>query len=87
MSFQIKPSINQIEFHPYVYASLAPLLALHKEHDIHLAAYGPLTPIFRVQGGAVEAVVTDLAKKKGVADGGQVLLKWALQKGQGEVIT
>ena len=60
----------------------------HAKHDIHLAAYGPLTPIFRVPGGAVDAVVSHIAKPRGEGvTEGQVLLKWAMQRGGGEVVT
>ncbi|PBK83578.1 Aldo/keto reductase [Armillaria gallica] len=39
-----KPVVNQLEYHPYVLTHLEPVLAIQKEHNIIMEAYGPLTP-------------------------------------------
>ncbi|KAL7416108.1 NADP-dependent oxidoreductase domain-containing protein [Mrakia frigida] len=83
---KVIPSINQIEFHPYLLKSALPLLALQAKHNIKVASYGPLTSIFRAPGGEVDAVVKTIAEKKGATEG-NVLLRWALQRGGGEVVT
>ncbi|KLO09864.1 Aldo/keto reductase [Schizopora paradoxa] len=39
------PVVNQIEFHPFVYHMLVPLLKYHSEHGIITSSYGGLSPI------------------------------------------
>jgi len=39
------PAVNQIEFHPFVYHTLVPLLKYHSEQGIVTASYGGLSPI------------------------------------------
>ena len=86
-SWRIKPVVNQIEFHPYVYhaANMQRLLAFQRKHDIKVESYGPQTPLFRVSG-PVDSVVEDIAKTNHLTPG-QVLLLWAQQYTQGVVVT
>ena len=76
----------QIEFHPYVYAAAEPIWKLSQERGIRIASYGGQTPVARVPGGPVDAVLerirSRLAEERGKpVSAGQVLSKWILQKG------
>lgn len=86
-SWRIKPAVNQIEFHPYVFhpANMVRLLEFQRKHDIKVESYGPQTPLFRVEG-PVTAVAEDIAKAHNLTPG-QVLLLWAQQYTQGVVVT
>ncbi|CDZ97364.1 Aldo/keto reductase family proteins [Phaffia rhodozyma] len=83
---KVVPAINQIEVHPYCINSILPLLDLMKKHNIHAACYGPLTSLFREKGGPVDTLVKEYAEKRGVSEG-NVLLRWALQRTGGEIVT
>lgn len=66
--------------------TVEPLLAYMQQKDIKPAAYCPLSSLFRFTGGAVDPVVAKIAARLSVSEG-NVLLRWALQRGQGEVVT
>lgn len=87
-SWKIKPAVNQIEYHPYVFhaANMERLLDLLKKHEIRVEAYGPQTPLFRVPGGPVDPVVERIAKAHKITPG-QTLLLWAQQYTGGVVVT
>ena len=74
---KVRPAMNQIEFHPYL--QHGDLLAYHKNKDIRVAAYAPLTPLTRAQGGPVDGVIQSLAKKYAVSPG-EILLRWAIEQ-------
>lgn len=81
----IVPAVNQIEFHPYITSVHDPILAFCKEHNIVVASYGGLTPIFRVPDGPVTPVLEDirqrLEKTRGApVSSGQVLMRWLMQQ-------
>ncbi|KEP53674.1 aldo/keto reductase family protein [Rhizoctonia solani 123E] len=90
---KVLPSVNQIEMHPYVLASIQPVLELCHKHKITIESYGPLTPLIRHPGGPVDEPVRKVAARMakgpevGVVTEGQVLLKWAQQRTGGVVIT
>lgn len=71
---QVKPAVNQVEFHPYL---LQPeLLQYCKEKNIQLEAWSPL-----MQGNIVDVkVVKDLSKKYDKTPA-QIVLRWDLQHG------
>jgi len=90
------PSVNQIEFHPWVYQQLEPLLAYHAQHGIVTASYGGLTPILPTRAGkdasladaqtrlveALDKIAAARAEEAGYAvSQNQVLLKWLQQLG------
>ncbi|KAF5339753.1 hypothetical protein D9611_009135 [Ephemerocybe angulata] len=79
-SAKIKPTVNQIEFHPYVYQQQKPILDFAKEHGIVIEAYSALEPITTRPGGPVDKPLKKIAKSKGVAEE-QILLAWAKAKG------
>ncbi|KAH7920199.1 Aldo/keto reductase [Leucogyrophana mollusca] len=82
----IPPAVNQIELHPYVWKSLQPVIAVHKEHGIITSSFGGLSPLFRAKGGPLDPVIEQIRARleatrgKPVSDG-QVLNKWMQQKG------
>ncbi|CAE6449530.1 unnamed protein product [Rhizoctonia solani] len=90
---KVIPSVNQIEMHPYVLASIEPVLELCRKHGITIESYGPLTPLIRHPGGPVDEPIRKVAARMakgpevGAVSDGQVLLKWAQQRTSGIVIT
>ncbi|CAA7270314.1 unnamed protein product [Cyclocybe aegerita] len=79
-SAKIKPAVNQILLHPYVYAQQAPLLEFSRVNGIVIEAYSALTPLTSRRGGPVDDPVKSVAKRlKATED--QVLLAWTKAKG------
>ncbi|KZP19554.1 Aldo/keto reductase [Athelia psychrophila] len=82
----IKPSVNQIEFHPYVWKASQGLYELSEQENIKLASYAGLSPLIRAQNGPLKGIVPGIRERleknygKPVTEG-QVLLKWLNQKG------
>ncbi|EXJ91850.1 alcohol dehydrogenase [Capronia epimyces CBS 606.96] len=74
---KVRPAINQIEFHPYL--QHGDLLAYHKNKDIRVAAYAPLTPLIRAKGGPIDGILDSLAKKYAVSPG-EILLRWSIDQ-------
>jgi len=79
-SAKIKPAVNQILFHPYVYARQLPILEIGAAHNIVTEAYSALTPVTSHRGGPVDKPVKKIAERSGATDD-QVLLAWAKAKG------
>ena len=75
---EVVPSLNQIEFHPYL--QHGDLVSFHKKHGIAVSAYGPLTAVTKAQPGPVDEAIERLAKKYGVTEG-QISLRWVLDQG------
>jgi len=76
----IRPAVNQIEFHPYNYASHKTLLEYCAKENIVVEAYGSLNSITKNPGGPVDAVVDAVAKRIGVTSN-QVIFSWVRSKG------
>lgn len=74
----ITPSINQIEYHPYLQHT-DNLVQYHKDKGIALAAYGPLTPATRAKGGPLDDYLAGLAKKYFVSEN-EILLRYCLDQ-------
>lgn len=74
----IPPSINQIEYHPYLQHS--DLIDYHRSKNIAIAAYGPLTATTRAKPGPCDAMLAQLAKKYYVSEG-EILLRWCIDQG------
>jgi len=72
------PSINQIEYHPYL--QHGNLLAFQKEHNIATAAYAPLTPATKAKPGPCDQMLEKLARKYYVSEG-EVSLRWCIDQG------
>jgi diketogulonate reductase-like aldo/keto reductase len=73
-NFDVIPSVNQIEFHPFLYQEK--LLEFCKNSNIQLEAYSPLTRRQRLN----HPTLVDLAKKYGKTPA-QILIRWSLQHG------
>jgi len=81
----IKPSVNQIEYHPYICKESEALIKFNREHGIVTASYGGLTPLFRAQGGPLDTVLPSIRERLEKEYGqpvteAQVLIKWLQQK-------
>lgn len=75
----IPPSINQIEYHPYLqHGDLVPFQTANQ--NIASAAYGPLIPITKAKPGPCDVILEKLAKKYYVSEG-EIALRWAIDQG------
>lgn len=81
------PQVNQIEFHPYLQNQSEGIIDFCKSHDILVEAYGPLSPLFRIEKDGEETkdhplktLLPKLVEKYGKTDS-QILLRYTLQKG------
>lgn len=74
----IRPSINQIEYHPYL--QHGNLLPYHSRENIATAAYGPLVPETKAKPGPCDSLLENLAEKYNVVVG-QILLRWCIDQG------
>ncbi len=72
------PSVNQVEFHPFVYDP--ELLSYCAAHGIQVEAYSPLTRNRRLNDDAIASV----ARAHGRSPA-QVLIRWGLQHGVVEI--
>jgi diketogulonate reductase-like aldo/keto reductase len=74
----ITPSVNQIEFHPYLQRAnnYVPWL---KEHGIQVTSYGGLTPLRKGVGGPLDGTLKNIATKHGVSENA-VLIQWQIQQ-------
>ena len=78
---KVTPSINQIEYHPYLQhgGSEGPLLSFMKENNIATSAYGPLTAVTKAKPGPLDGLYADLAKKYYVSEG-EIALRWCIDQ-------
>ncbi|KAK2739171.1 hypothetical protein FQN55_009577 [Onygenales sp. PD_40] len=81
---KIIPSMNQIEYHPYL--QHGGLIPFQTENGIATAAYAPLSPATRAKGGPLDDILAELAKKYGVSEG-EVLLRWTIDRGAVTITT
>ncbi|KAG8215647.1 NADP-dependent oxidoreductase domain-containing protein [Butyriboletus roseoflavus] len=85
-SAKIKPAVNQILLHPYVYRRQRPILEYAAKHGIVIEAYSALIPITHQPGGPLDAPLNEIASRLGVTTD-QVLLAWTKAKGAVVVTT
>ena len=71
-NFDTVPSVNQVEFHPFLYQEQ--LLQFCKNNQIQLEAYSPLTRGERLN----HATVITIAQKHDKT-AAQILIRWSLQ--------
>jgi len=74
----IKPVVNQIEYHPYLQQD--EISNFSRKNGIVVASYTPLASLTHAKGGPVDDVVQSIAEKHKKTSA-QVLWKWNLQKG------
>ncbi len=75
---QIRPAVNQIEYHPYFQRDgLVPWL---KEQGIAVFCYSPLTPLTSGKPGPVDEILSRLADKYNVTES-EIGLRWCLDQG------
>ena len=75
---KIPPSVNQVEFHPYLQRQ--GLVPFHEQKKILTVSYAPLTPATRAKGGPLDELLSTLASKYS-ATPEQVLLRWVIDRG------
>ncbi|KAN0077983.1 NADP-dependent oxidoreductase domain containing protein [Tylopilus felleus] len=85
-SAKVKPAVNQILLHPYVYHRQLPVLEYAAKHGIVIEAYSSLTPITHLPGGPLDTPLKQIASRL-EATTDQVLLAWAKAKGAVVVTT
>lgn len=73
----IPPSINQIEFHPYLQHK--DLIPFHESNNIAVAAYGSLTAATKAKPGPCDPILKSLAKKYYVSEG-EISLRWCIDQ-------
>ncbi|EXJ80420.1 alcohol dehydrogenase [Capronia coronata CBS 617.96] len=77
---RIPPSINQIEFHPYMrQGDVVPVAFSHSHSNIATSAYGALAPVTRNIPGPLDQTLESLAKKYGVSTG-LICLRWCIDQ-------
>jgi methylglyoxal/glyoxal reductase len=74
-SFDVKPAVNQVEFHPFIYEEQKDLLGFCKSHGIVFEAYSPLA-----RGRLNDPLLLGIGQKYSKS-ASQVMLRWALQHG------
>lgn len=75
----IAPSINQIEYHPYLqHGDLIPFQKTNQ--NISAAAYAPLVPVTKAKPGPCDVFLETLATKYYVSQG-EIALRWVIDQG------
>ena len=72
----VRPAVNQVEFHPFIYAQQRELLAFCLDNGILVQAYSPLSRIAR----EMPTPIAQVARRSGRSPE-QVVLRWCLQHG------
>lgn len=72
----VVPAVNQIEFHPFIYAKQVELVDFCAEQGIAVEAYSPLAQARRLS----DPVITAVAKECGRTPA-QIMLRWAIAHG------
>ncbi|SCU82373.1 LAFA_0C10770g1_1 [Lachancea sp. 'fantastica'] len=74
------PSVNQIEFHPYLQQQSPGIVDFCKQHEIVVEGYSPLAPLTGGKPGPLDEILPKLAEKYGKSEL-QILLNWSIQSG------
>jgi diketogulonate reductase-like aldo/keto reductase len=72
----IVPAVNQIEFHPFIYADQKPILDFCKQNGIIAEAYSPLARGQAMHNQVIMEIADNLRKTAA-----QIMLRWAHQHG------
>lgn len=70
----VVPSVNQVEFHPFIYENQQKLLEFCKQYDILIEAYSPLSRLKRKATPVIEEIAAGIGKTPS-----QVVLRWCIQ--------
>jgi diketogulonate reductase-like aldo/keto reductase len=71
----VKPAVNQIELHPFIFAKRADTVAFCQQQDIGVEAYSPLTKARRLDHPVVTRIARALDRTPA-----QVLIRYCLDK-------
>lgn len=74
---RIPPAINQIGYHPYL--QHGNLVDFHRQNNIAVSAYSPLTAVTKAKPGPLDSTYAELAKKYGVTEA-DIALRWTLDQ-------
>jgi diketogulonate reductase-like aldo/keto reductase len=70
----IRPAVNQIEFHPFVYEQQKPIVDFCNEQGIIVEAYSPLASGGRINHPSINKIADKYGKTNA-----QIVLRWCLQ--------
>jgi diketogulonate reductase-like aldo/keto reductase len=70
------PAVNQIEFHPFVYARQKPVFEYCQKHGIVIEAYSPLAHGHGIDNPTVSSLAAKYQKTNA-----QVMIRWCIQHG------
>lgn len=73
---RLVPAVNQIELHPFIYASQRQLLTFCRRHKIAVQAYSPLAHGRRMDN----PLINEIAARHGKTPA-QVMVRWCVQHG------
>ena len=73
---ELVPAVNQVEFHPFIYAQQKDLLAFCKERGILIEAYSPLARMSHESPSKVKAIADTYGKTEQ-----QIFLRWCIEHG------
>jgi diketogulonate reductase-like aldo/keto reductase len=72
----VKPQVNQVEFHPFIYEQQKELLAFCKDNQILIEAYSPLQLVSKEDNKHISAIAKSHNKTPQ-----QIVLHWCIQHG------
>jgi diketogulonate reductase-like aldo/keto reductase len=72
---EVRPAVNQIELHPFIFGKRADTVAFCQQHDIVVEAYSPLTKARRFSDPTVQQIARAHGKTPA-----QVLIRYCLEK-------
>lgn len=73
---KFKPSVNQVEFHPFIYEQQKSLLEYCHEHEIVVEAYSPISRLADTDNKVIAEIADRLERTPQ-----QVVLRWCMQHG------
>jgi diketogulonate reductase-like aldo/keto reductase len=73
-SCNVKPEINQVEFHPFIYQQQQELLAFCKDNQILVEAYSPLQLVSKGTNEHIKSIAKIYNKSPQ-----QIVLRWCIQ--------
>jgi len=74
--FEVVPTVNQFELHPFLYSERKELINFCRDNEIQVEAYSPLTHGKQLDNPQLKSIATKYNKTTA-----QVLIRWSLQHG------